>query len=164
MKDGLNLSSANKGDKVTIGRMKGKISIGAKIYKLTSKNLFSTANSSFTNTENIKTYLNANITLKEGEPIVLKVSTINDNDSIYNNITVTEKSENSPVKAINKPLDIERIITQLKKTSNTQFEFNDINVQLDSNLFIPNISIINELRRQALANIETCAMQNLKEI
>ena len=162
MKDGLNLSSANKGDKVTIGRMKGKISIGAKIYKLTSKNLFSTANSSFTNTENIKTYLNANITLKEGEPIVLKVSTINDNDSIYNNITVTEKSENSPVKAINKPLDIERIITQLKKTSNTQFEFNDINVQLDSNLFIPNISIINELRRQALANIETCAMQKFK--
>ena len=154
MKDGLNLSSANKGDKVTIGRMKGKISIGAKIYKLTSKNLFSTANSSFTNTENIKTYLNANITLKEGEPIVLKVSTINDNDSIYNNITVTEKSENSPV--------IERIITQLKKTSNTQFEFNDINVQLDSNLFIPNISIINELRRQALANIETCAMQKFK--
>ena len=77
---------------------------------------FSTANSSFTNTsENIKTYLNANITIKEGEPIVLKVSTINNNDSIYNNITVTEKSENIPVQAINKPLDIERIITQLKK-------------------------------------------------
>ena len=67
-----------------------------------------------------------------------------------------------PVQAINKPLDIERIITQLKKTSNTQFEFNDINVQLDPNLFIPNISIINELRRQALANIETTAIEKFK--
>lgn len=162
MKNGLNLTSAYKGEKITVGRMKGKISIGAKIYKLTSKSLFSTANSSFTNAENIKTYLNANISIKEGEPIVLKVSTINSNDSIYNNITVTEKSESIPVQAINKPLDIERIITQLKKTSNTQFEFNDISVQLDSNLFIPNISIINELRRQALANIETCAIQKFK--
>ena len=80
--------------------MKGKISIGAKIYKLTSKSLFTTANSSFTNTENIKTYLNANIIIKEGEPIVLKVSTINNNDSIYNNITVTEKSESMPVQVL----------------------------------------------------------------
>lgn len=46
MKNGLNLASADAGDKVTIGRMKGKISIGAKIYKLTSKSLFTTANSS----------------------------------------------------------------------------------------------------------------------
>ena len=162
MKDGLNIASADKDEKVTIGRMKGKISIGSKIYKLTSKSLSSNANSSFTNTENIKINLNANITIKEGEPIILKVSTINCNNSIYNNITVTEKSESMPVQAINKPLDIDRIITQLKKTSNTQFEFNDINVQMDSNLFIPNISIINELRRQALGNIETIAMKKFK--
>ena len=162
MKDGLNIASADKDEKVTIGRMKGKISIGSKIYKLTSKSLSSDANSSFTNAENKKTYLNANITIKEGEPIILKVSTINSNNSIYNNITVTEKSESMPVQAINKPLDIDRIIIQLKKTSNTQFEFNDINVQMDSNLFIPNISIINELRRQALGNIETIAMQKFK--
>ncbi len=163
MKDGLNIASADKDEKVTIGRMKGKISIGSKIYKLTSKSLSSNANSSFTNAENKKTLLNANITIKEGEPIILKVSTINSNNSIYNNITVTEKSESMPVQAINKPLDIDRIIIQLKKTSNTQFEFNDINVQMDSNLFIPNISIINELRRQALGNIETIAMQKFKK-
>lgn len=162
MRNGKNVETANKDDKITIGRMKGKISLGSKIYKLTSKNLSNDANSSFTNTENIKIPLNANITLREGEPIILKVSTINTNDSIYNNITVTQKSESIAVKAINKPLDVDRIITQLKKTSNTQFEFNDINVQMDSNLFIPNISIINELRRQALGEIEMIAMNTFK--
>ena len=162
MKDGINISSAEKNEKITIGRMKGKISIGSKIYKLTSKSLSTIANSSFNNIENIKIPLNANIILKEGYPITLHVSTVNNDNSVYNNISVTEKSEIFPSPAINRPLDIERIITQLKKTSNTQFEFNNINVQMDSNLFIPNISIINELRRNTLKHIEENAINKFK--
>lgn len=163
MINGKNSSTANIGDKITIGRMKGKIPLGAKIYKLSSKGLSQLAHSSYEhNVENIKILLNANINIKEKQPITLTVSTINKPDSIYNNISVTEKSEIMPIKAINKPLDVDRIISQLKKTNNSQFEFNDIHVNLDTNLFIPNISTINRLRRKALAEIENIALNNIR--
>lgn len=158
-----NIPDAKKGQKITIGRMKGKIPLGAKIYKLTSKSLSALAHSSYeNNVENTKVLLNANILIKENEPIRLTVTTINSKDSIYNNITVTEKSEITPIKALNKPIDIDRIISQLKKTTSTQFQFNDIHVNLDTNLFIPKISTINELRRKALAEIENKALKNIK--
>ena len=164
MIDGKNVSSASKGQKITIGRMKGKIPLGAKIYKLSSKRLTQLANSSYgNNIENIKIFLNANILIKENEPITLTVSTINKPNNIYNNISVTEKSDVIPIKAINKPLDVDRIISQLKKTNNTQFQFNNINVNLDTNLFIPKISTINELRRKALAEIENIALNSFKK-
>ena len=163
MMDGKNISSANNGQKITIGRMKGKLPLGAKIYKLTSKSLTQLAHSSYENNiENIKILLNANIQIKENEPITLTVSTINKPDSIYNSISVTVKSDILPIKAINKPLDVDRIISQLKKTNNTQFQFNNINVNLDTNLFIPKISTINELRRKALAQIESIALNSFK--
>lgn len=159
-----NINSGLTGQKVIIGRLKGNINIGSKVYKLTSKDLSNKAHASYENNiENKKIPLNANITIKMNEPISLVVSTINTPNSIYNNITITEKSELVPVSAINKPLDIERVIGQLGKTNNTQFEFKNIKVNLDPNLFITKISAINDLRRKALAKIETLALNNMRK-
>ena len=47
MQKTLNLSEAQSGMKVTIGRMKGNIAVGDKVYKLTSKNLLNSARLSF---------------------------------------------------------------------------------------------------------------------
>lgn len=159
-----NINSGFTGQKVTIGRLKGNINVGSKVYKLSSKDLTNKAHSSYENNiENKKIPLNAHITIKENEPISLTVSTINTPDSIYNDITVIEKSELVPVVAINKPLDVDRVISQLSKTNNTQFEFNNIQVNLDSNLFITKISAINDLRRKVLAKIETLALNNMRK-
>lgn len=158
-----NISSGLAGQKVTIGRLKGNINVGSKVYKLSSKDLTYKAHSSYeNNVENKKIPLNASITIKENEPISLVVSTINIPGSIYNNITVTEKSELLPIIAINKPLDVDRIIGQLSKTNNTQFEFKNIKVNLGSNLFITKISAINDLRRKVLAKVETLALNNMR--
>ena len=51
----------------------------------------------------------------------------------------------------------------MSKTNNTQFEFKNIQVNLDSNLFITKISAINNLRRKVLAKIETLALNNMRK-
>ena len=52
-------------------------------------------------------------------------------------------------KAVNQPMDAERVAKQMRKTGNTPFEFEELRVELDGNLFVP-MQALNELRRNAL--------------
>lgn len=72
---------------------------------------------------------------------VLKV-TAYDNDGNCVSYEGTVKSE----KAINRPLDIDRLCSQLSKLGDSVFEIADINAQIDEDISIP-ISEINEVRR-----------------
>lgn len=151
---GKNVTATNKKELVEIGRMKGNIHIGDRIYKLASKELSNNAKLSYSS-ENIKIFLSALVKVKENEPIELTVSTINSDNEIFNNITVHKKSNIVPVKANSIPIDEERIKTQISRTNNTIFHFENIEVDLGANLFIPSISILNELRRNCLDEILT---------
>ena len=171
-----NVVSAPDGKTITFGRMKGNISVGDKVYKLSSKTLDNAVKYSYENYENKKIKLNAIVTVKKGKNISLKVSTVNSqmlglgneensssndienilpcNDtSVYNDIKVTLTSDVIPVDAINSPITEDRIITQISKTKNTPFEFLTIDVILDDGLYIPSIASLNELRRKALDEI-----------
>ncbi len=55
--------------------------------------------------------------------------------------------------AINQPMAVERIEKQLRKTGNTEFEFEELQIELDGQLFIP-MQALNELRRTALEQLE----------
>lgn len=57
-----------------------------------------------------------------------------------------------PGEALNKPIDCASIEKQIKKTGNTDFSINDVNINMDENLFIP-IGAINQLRRQFLEKV-----------
>lgn len=149
---GKNVTTANKKQLVEIGRMKGNIHIGNKIYKIASKELSTKAKLSYS-TENNKILLSAFVKVRENEPIELSVSTINSTNEIFNNITVNQKSDIVAVKANSRPIDEERIKAQISKTNNTIFSFETINVNLGDNLFIPSISVLNELRRNCLDEI-----------
>ena len=146
MQKTLNLTHAKAGTRVTIGRMKGNISVGDKVYKLNSKELLNTARLSYTNCENKKININANVIVKKGIPISISVN--------YNNSVISVSSDVVPIPAINSPITSERIIKQICKTSNTPFNFKTVNVQLDDGLFIPNISVLNELRRNLLLKLQ----------
>lgn len=139
---------------VKLGRMKGNIKYGSNVYKIASKELSSKAINSYNNCENIKIPLNATIDVHQGKPIQIYICTINTNDSFYNDISFSITSNIIPEKSINKPITKERIIKQLIKTSNTPYEFTDICVNLDDNLYIPRISEINELRRNCIKKLE----------
>ena len=160
MLDKSNIISANVDQKVVIGRMKGNINIGDKIYKISSKKLIDTAHDSY-KSENIKLPLKACITVKIGHPIILDVSIASKNP-LYKNIKVSIQSSLVPESAINSPTSIDRIISQLQKTNNTPFKFEEITTDIDNNVFIPNIKEINELRRMAILKIENLIIERNK--
>ena len=137
-----NISNCKISDKVTIGRMKGNINAGDKIYKLSSKALSDKALSTYSS-ENTKLALNCVLDLHSDEPIKLYIF---DN----NGLSLTLYSDEVPDVAINNPITEERLKKQINRTGNTPFFFKNIKVNMDSNLYIPHISKINELRRLAL--------------
>ena len=137
-----NLISAKPGEKVTIGRMKGNIKPGDKIYKLSSKELLNRVKENLSQ-ENLKYPINAILDVHLDKPIKLQIFDDNQN-------TIELVSEDTPQIAINAPITKERLEKQLNKLTDTPFYFNNIKINLDDNLFVPHISSINELRRNAI--------------
>ena len=160
MVKGKNIPSALKGQLVEIGRMKGNLHIGDKIYRVSSKELSEFAKSSYQE-ENKKIMLNAHITLRKNEPITLQVSTSNNINKLFDNISVSFTSNEVMLEAKSKPIDEERIISQLNKTNDTIFTFSSIEIDLEDNLFLPSIKILNELRRNALDEVFFIAQSRL---
>ena len=152
-----NIEESSPFQPVTIGRMKGNIKVGDKIYKMSSKELNRIALESL-NKETKKIKFDCMLKIKENEPITMTVaSTSEDPDNIYSNIYFTISSEVKPIQAINAPITEERIISQITKTKNTPFLFEHISLDLDDNIFIPSIGCLNELRRLAIEKIQTVA-------
>lgn len=154
MKNDKNIKQGIYGETVTFGRMKGNINIGDKIYKTASKKLTSFALESFSK-EFKKIHLDCNISIKQNENINIYVKCLEHNiesSFVYNYI---------PLPAENKPLDKEKIIQQFSKTTDTPFEFSNLNIILDNNIFIP-VSILNDLRRTTINNIEKEIISSFK--
>ena len=148
-----NLKSAEAGKVVTIGRIKGNIKQGQKIFKLQSKVLNENIAPTFKEEKEFKKIkLDAIIKIKQNEKISLEVFGNNQN-SIYFNEHSYSELDYIPELAQNAPVIQETIISQISKTGNTPFVFENIKVILDNNLFIP-VKILNELRRNALDKLQ----------
>lgn len=160
MLKGKNIPSGSKGQLVEIGRMKGNLHIGDKIYRISSKDLSTFAKASYQD-ENKKVMLNAHITLRKNKPIVLNVSTCKNSSLLFEDINISFTSDEIMLEAKSKPIDKERIIAQLNKTNDTIFTFNNIEVDLEDNLFLPSIKILNELRRNTLDEVFFIAQSRL---
>ena len=157
-----NIKGTKVGQTVTIGRMKGNIKLGDKIFKMSSKSQNSIANDSL-RFENRKVGLNCEVTVKENQPLEINITSANDLD-IYKNLNITSTLNVLPVKAKNRPISKDDIIAQINKTNSTPFSFENIKVNLDDNLFLPKVSSLNELRRTALENVENFAISNIQRI
>ncbi len=160
MVKGKNVPSACAKKFVEIGRMKGNLHIGDKIYRFHSKELSNFAKNSYQE-EHKKIDLSASITLKKGEPIQLSVSTLPTSNPLFQDIHVTFSSSVIPIEAKSRPIEKERILLQLNKTTDTIFSFAHIEVFLEENLFLPSIKVLNELRRNALEEIYYIAQSRL---
>ena len=68
--------------------------------------------------------------------------------SITDNTNTIEITGNIVDKALNAPITKERIIEQLSKLGNTPYKLNNIDIEIDNNIFI-NLKELNELRRNA---------------
>ena len=156
MIDNKNFETLEKGNLVKIGRMKGKISVGNKVYRIETAKLNKAISPTFKEDKNFrKVKLNGEIILKENTPISFKVWS---DDGFYKNIVSEITSEVIPQIALNKPITEEKVVEQLSKTGNTEFEFDYINVIMDDNLFVQ-MSILNDLRRNVLEKLETIVLE-----
>ena len=155
-----NITETNIGDTVIIGRMKGNIKLGNKVYKMSSKELNDLAKASYSK-EYRKVALNCNISIKEGKPIAISVSSAS-NIELYKDLFINYVSDLIPLEAKNRPLNEETIISQFSKTASTPFEFKHFNIDLDEGLFIPKLSLLNDLRRKILDLVEDYALHKIK--
>ena len=154
MQNNNNIKCAKSGQVVTIGRLKGKIKNGDKVYKTVSIKLNEQINQKL-NKENIKRDINCLITLKENQNPVLK---------IIDDITKKEVQivgETKVEKANNIGITKQRIEEQLSKTGNTIFKIKNIDIEMDENINI-SVSSLNELRRNALNELEEKLKQDIK--
>lgn len=159
MSDGKNITKTQIDQTVTIGRMKGNINLGDKIYKMSSKELLTKAQKSY-KTENRKIPLTCTVTIKKNGPVSILVTSSSKLD-VYKKLNISCKLDCLPVEAKNKPLDENTIIRQLSKTASTPYEFTKINIDLEENLFLPKLSALNELRRTALQKVEDYAISKI---
>ena len=142
------ISSINKvKNGFEVSRIHGKISIGDKVYRTSSKVLNQKAKESYTRGFLRHKKVNCKITIKEYTPISLKI-----NDYIYVSDIIPEKATNSPTPK-------NKIEEQIRKTGNTPFEIDNLEVEMGDNLFIP-ISKINEVRRTAFDEYERYLLTN----
>lgn len=155
MNNSKNIEKCSSKIKITIGRMKGNINIGDKIYKLASKELSKNALDSYSK-ENIKTKLNCILELHKNVP--MKFTIIDEKG-----IKATSYSNEIPVLATKTPISRERIEKQINKTSNTPFFFNNIEIKMDDNLYVT-IGAINDLRRNALEEYSKILINKYKRI
>ena len=144
---------------VTIGRIKGSISSGDKVYKISSKYITTTANESY-KSENRKVSLNCNVIIKKSCPVTIKITSCNDLLE-YKNLDITYQMPYIPEDAKNRPLDKETIIRQISKTNSTPYKFENIKIDLDENVYLPKLSILNELRRISLENVVDYAISQI---
>lgn len=140
-----NIKQGKIGQTVTIGRIYGKINSGDKVYRTVDINLNREINQKLSK-ENIKRKINCKIIIKEDTPISLKVQ------DMATGIEIT-KIGSVPQKAEKQGLTRERIEEQISKLGNTVFEVADINTEI-GDMLITQISGINELRREAIQELE----------
>ena len=153
-----NITETQIGQTVIIGRIKGNINLGSKVYKMSSKKLNEMARESFSK-EYKKIGFNCNISIKLNKPIEVSVSSAN-NLILYKNLKLNYTSSFIPTTAINRPLDKETVINQFNKTNDYPFYFKNIKIDMDDNIFIPKLSILNEIRRTILEEIKRTYEKN----
>ena len=152
-----NIKEASSGENVILGRMKGIINKNDNIYKIESNKLTKEILDSYSdNTNNVKVKVNGEIIIKKDVPITFKIWS---NEGFYKNLEYIVTSTNYPLKALNSPTTKEQVQKQLLKTGNTEFEFDNIDIILDNDLFVQN-SVLNDIRRVALGGLENLVIKN----
>ena len=159
LKNGSHVKSAAIGDLVSIGRVKGKLELGDKVFKINSS-IISKEIKEFNSHEHVKIPLVANFKALIGKPLELEVVSLDEPGNTYFGLSTTISNEIQPIGAISNPISKERLIEQLNKTTDTNFEFKQINIEMDDNLYIPKISSINALRRDALNDLYQKGINN----
>ncbi len=102
--------------------------------------------------EKKKEKFNGKLILSKGESAKLYVS-LGEYDILCEGMEVQE--------ALKQPLDKVRIEKQMRKTGNTEFEFENLKIQMDEDIFLP-MQALNELRREAIERLQSRILSSFR--
>lgn len=123
------------GDTIDI-KVKGKVNIGDIVVKTTDTKSLEIINNKINIDKKIP--IKGKFTFKLGKPITGVISDSINTVEIESSYIIEESKTSS--------MDKDKILNQLNKLGDTVYEFSDIDIVLDDNIFIP-VNILNELRR-----------------
>ena len=124
---------------------------GMKVYRTRSNQLLDKIQNQIMKKE-IKYPVQGYFTAAENEKMCFTV--------VQNEHSVTVESDKAE-KAKNQPISKEKIEKQLKKTNNTIFYFEYLNIELKGDLFIP-VGKLNEIRRMAIEALENQILSSFR--
>ncbi|MBQ9071669.1 MAG: U32 family peptidase [Bacilli bacterium] len=145
-KNGSRVSTAKKGDIVSIP-FKESIDKNSKVLKTTDYKQIKEIENKIKIDKRIK--ISGKCILRVGEPIKL---IINDSKN-----TVEKNSDYIVEKAIKSETTIDRIKEQLNKLGDTIYEFDNLEIEKNNNIFVP-INKLNELRREVIHTLDNLRM------
>lgn len=96
----------------------------------------------------MKEKINGKLILSEGKHAKLGVEYTGTPNKVY-----AEWEGPTVQKALRQPLEQERVIKQMHKTGNTEFEFDRLEVLIEGRVFLP-MQALNELRREGILALE----------
>jgi len=140
-KNGKKINKAYKNDVINI-KVKDEVQINSLVLKTTDYNLNKEIENKLQNSIR-KIKITGVINLYINQPIELEIS-----DGL-NNIKVTGPSVQ---KSINAPINDYKIKEQINKLGSTIYEFSDLKINMDDNIFV-SIKDLNELRRNAIVKL-----------
>ena len=132
---------------------KHMISVSKPAYKTQNEEFTTEINNQYCN-KILKKSVHAEIILKAGEPMTLRIS------GDTHSVTVSGESVS---RAIKRPLERENVMKQLNKTGDSYFQFDDILVRMDEEVFVP-VARLNELRREGLKQYEDAILMDYKRL
>lgn len=137
--------SCKQGEVITILAPKGmRLPVGEILYRVQSPELLNDLKTTYSEGKVIEK-LYGYISMEAGKAAKLVVC--------KDEYSVEVESEQQVEAASSRPLDEERIKKQLRKTGNTEFVFDMLDVELHGEVFLP-MQQLNEMRRKALEELE----------
>ena len=135
-KSGKRVEEANPGDIIDL-KIKGKVSIGDIVVKTTDNKELIEIDKKIDIDKKIP--IKGKFTFKLGKPIEATITDYNNEVTVYSDYIIEESKTSS--------MDKEKISNQLNKLGDTVYTFDDIDIILDDNIFVP-VNILNDIRRK----------------
>ncbi len=113
----------------------------------------------------IQEKINGKLILSEGECARLSLKCVTSDAKKEEDLrnVQTEVIGEVVLTAKNQPLSEERIEKQIRKTGNTEFEIQNLDIELNGNVFLP-MQALNELRREAISGLEQNILQSYRRV
>lgn len=147
-------NTVGKGKEISFLVQKGvRLPQGTVLNRTKNESLIRAIKENYTD-KDMKLAISGELSLRIAQPAALTVWYRNSDGT---ESTFTAETQEAVQKAQNRPMDQERILSQIQKTGNSEFIFRELDIRMDDGIFVP-IQQLNSLRRAALEGLRAAVI------